>query len=341
MSREPGARQLWGTEAGGDRDLQQPRVLARQDERDDVGPGQTLHAVGDVLQDGEPGLRAGQQLTGHGARGLQPLLPAAGLLVQPRVLDGDPRRRGERPDQLHVLVGERPAVGAVGEVEVAVHHLPDPDRHPEEAGHRRMSRGEARRPGVPGDRVEPDRPGVGDDGAEHAPALRQVLDRGHRRLVQAGVHELLQQAVGTEHAEGRVLGAGHGGGRGNDPAQYQRQRQLTHDRLVGRQQLVHPALGRLGGGALDRCRPPGGRHRVGSRGRAAGGGATGGRVRGELRHLSPTVRSRVSTNHRRRSPRAQGRTSRPRGPTVLARERSDGEPGGPDAPHPQRRPDDR
>jgi len=56
---------------------------------------------------------------------------------QPRILDRHPRGCRQRRHDLPIVGAELTGCGP-GQVEVAEHLVPDPDRHPQEAGHRRM-----------------------------------------------------------------------------------------------------------------------------------------------------------------------------------------------------------
>ena len=106
-------------------------VTGRHRERHQVGAGQRQGLLGDERQHLR-GLGPGQQFASDiGGRPKPPLLPA-GFLVQAGVVDRHTGRRGERDHQRLVLLVERPTALLLGEVEVAVDLIPDPDRHPEE-----------------------------------------------------------------------------------------------------------------------------------------------------------------------------------------------------------------
>jgi hypothetical protein len=114
---------------------------------------------------GEPGdqrvrlyRRTGQQQRCQLGGGVQPAAAPLGFGEPPRVGDRRAGRRGQRDRQLFIVRGERPAPGPLGEVQVAEDLLPDADRDPEEAGHRRMGR-EPCRP--PDDRTVTSRSGTG------------------------------------------------------------------------------------------------------------------------------------------------------------------------------------
>ena len=127
--------QFVGALAGGDLDDQPLPVGGRQHEGDDVGVGDQPGLARDQPQRFFAFGR--QQLLGYLGRCLQPVLAAPRLLIQPGVGDRDPGGRGQRGDQLLVL-GAELAVLALGEIEVAEHDVADPDRHAEEAVHRRV-----------------------------------------------------------------------------------------------------------------------------------------------------------------------------------------------------------
>ena len=101
--------------------------------------------------------------------------PRGRRLVQARILDRDRGLARERLDELLVAGGER-ALLLLGQVEVPEGTAAQQDRHAEEAAHRRMVGREADRARIVRDRLEPQRAGVGDQGAEDAAAARQGAD---------------------------------------------------------------------------------------------------------------------------------------------------------------------
>jgi hypothetical protein len=111
-----------------------------------------------------------EQPPGDGGRGVQPLAAGVRRLVQARVLDHCCRGGGECACELFVVRVERSA-GALGQVQVAEGLVADPHRHPQEAGHRRVTRREAAGPWVVRDPRQPDGFGVLDQGAQQALAL--------------------------------------------------------------------------------------------------------------------------------------------------------------------------
>ena len=124
----------------------------------------------------------GQQPLGDLGAGPQPALLAARLLVQPGVVDRHAGRGGERDQQRLVLLVELGAVFLLGQVEVAVHLVADPDRHAQEGPHRRVPVREAGRlAGWPRYVGQAQRARVGDQLAEQAAALRPVVDPGDLR----------------------------------------------------------------------------------------------------------------------------------------------------------------
>ena len=164
---------------------------------------------------------------------LELLRPGRRRLVQARVLDRHRRLARERPDELLILLGERPRL-LLGQVEVAEGTAAEQDRHAEEAAHRRMVGREADRARVVGDRLQPQRARVGDQGAEDAAAAREVTDLGHRLGVDPGVDEALEPSSRlVDHAERRVAGAGQLGGSLGQLQQQIVERELRAQRDAG------------------------------------------------------------------------------------------------------------
>ena len=83
---------------------------------------------------------AGQQVGADIAGGLDPQLAGVRGLIEPGVVDCDAGGAGQREHQYLVGLGEGRPVCLLGQVEVAVHLIADPDGHAEEAAHRRMVR---------------------------------------------------------------------------------------------------------------------------------------------------------------------------------------------------------
>jgi nucleotide-binding universal stress UspA family protein len=317
-----------GTGAHGDLDEQIGPVVGRPGQRDEIG-FRHLSRLLDDQSERVTGL-VGQEPAGDRRRGPQPVLAAPGDVVEPGVRDRDPRRRGERLDELLVL-GAELAVRALAEVEVAEDLPADPDRDPEEAVHRRVPVGEARRPRVVGDTARPDRYGLVDEGTEQALALREVGDPGHRRRRHADVHELRETARPVGDTEGGVARPDQLAGRLDDVAQQHREGEVAADHLVGAQQTPQPALGgehlvgprdqlaeqvvELEAGQVgEGHQGVGPNHRRTARSRRVGGDR---RVRGS----APTLRRSVPPGH----PRAVavgtggGRRARGRGPCATDR----------------------
>jgi len=133
----------------------------------------------------------GQQLPGDLRRGLQPLLAAASLPVEPGVLDGHPQCGGQCGDEFLILLAEAP-VRAPAQIQVAEHYVADPHRHAEEAVHRRMTLREAHRAGVIGHPVQPDRSRILDQGPEQTATLGEVPDARYDVVGHTHVDELLE-----------------------------------------------------------------------------------------------------------------------------------------------------
>ena len=183
-----------------------------------------------------------EHAAGERCGGLPPVLPRPGHLVEAGVVDRGPGRRGQGLGQLFVL-GAEPAPGAVGEVEVAEHHLTDPDRDPQEVLHRRVPGREPARAAVVGQGGQSDRVRVIDQRPEQALALRQVPDPGRDLDGHADVHELRQPTARRDHPQRGVAGTDQLPGRLGHVPQHRRQPQITDDELVGPQQTPQPALG--------------------------------------------------------------------------------------------------
>ena len=170
-------------------------------------------------------------------------MPPSGIFEQPRVVDRDCGGRRERRSQLDVASTEV-ALGSLGEIEVPEHLAADGDRDSEEGVHRRVLRGEADRPQVVTELVQPDRDRVLDQGTEDTLALRQVADLVDHRLVDADVDELLQAvAVGAQHTQRAVLGVEQLAGRLDDTAEHHLEGKVADDALVRLEQAAHTVLG--------------------------------------------------------------------------------------------------
>jgi hypothetical protein len=125
--------------------------------RSERGPQRHCARAGDLPGGGDDLVERGrqvhrrlQQLREVG-RGLEPLPPALAQRERPSVADDVARGPGELLDETLVLVGEGAPAGLLGQVEVAEHRAPDPDRHAEERPHRRVVGREADRRRVGGE----------------------------------------------------------------------------------------------------------------------------------------------------------------------------------------------
>jgi hypothetical protein len=134
-------------------------------------------------------------------------------------------------------------MSALGQVQVAEHLLPDPDRNPEETVHRRVRGRESGRARIVPEIMQPDRVRIIDQRTEQPLALREVTDSPDRVRGHPGVHELRQPALRREHPEGGVPRTDQFPGRLDDPQQHGIQTQVRDDRLIGPQQPAQPALG--------------------------------------------------------------------------------------------------
>ena len=144
---------------GGSND--QPVARPRQGDQDDAGLDQLPQPAGDEVEQ-----RRQLELRGECdpdlVQRLEPVQPASGRLVEPRVLDRDGRLRGEQLRQLEVLLGERPAAVLLGQIQVPVRDAALEDRDAQERLHRRMVGREANRAWIVGDVVEQERFGLAD-----------------------------------------------------------------------------------------------------------------------------------------------------------------------------------
>ena len=134
---------------------QAARVVGERKNRQ-VSIGQLARLAGDPRED-LVRVRPGQELRGDLGAGLDPALAAPGGLVQPRVLHRDTGGGAERQEHRLVILGELPAAALVGEVKVAEHLIPHPDRDAEERLHRGMPGGKPRGLGVGRDAGQPQR----------------------------------------------------------------------------------------------------------------------------------------------------------------------------------------
>ncbi len=222
------------------RDRHHELAVLRQHQGDQVGVSQGSDGPGDQLQ---RALVTGEHAAGDVGRLRQPLLPVLGLGEEAGVLDRDARGRRERLHDLLVLGGEGLAVVA-GQVQVAEHLLAHPDRHPEEAAHRRMVGREPHRALVCREVVEADGVRLLDEQAEQTLALGQVTDLGDRRGVQADVDELVEaRPFGRDDAQGAVLRVRQGDRGLDDASQHGGKVEVGDDRAVGLEQAAETLLG--------------------------------------------------------------------------------------------------
>ena len=179
-----------------------------------------------------PLVGAGEHQLGGLGRDRLPALAPFGVLIQAGVLDGDAGRGGQRHHQLLVLLAEL-AVAGLGQVEVAEHLVPDPDRHAEEAAHRRVAGRETDRGRVLAEVCDPDRFGMADQVTQQAAPDRQRPDRRDRGRGHPGVHELFQHPVPAHHPESGIAGIHQLPGGADDVPQYQGQAQVRGDQGIG------------------------------------------------------------------------------------------------------------
>jgi hypothetical protein len=93
-----------------------------------------------------------------------------------RVLDRNSGRSRQRDQHRLVLGVELTATALLGQVQVSVDLVADPDRHGKKRLHGRMARREAEGLAMPGDIGQAKWLGIGDQQSEQALALRPVVD---------------------------------------------------------------------------------------------------------------------------------------------------------------------
>ena len=103
---------------------------------------------------------------------------ALDLLMQARVLDGDPCMEREHLDERLVILGEFGRTELVREVEVADRLGADGDRHAKEAVHRRVVRREPVAVSDDADVRDAKEPVRADDETQQAAPMGQVADAG-------------------------------------------------------------------------------------------------------------------------------------------------------------------
>jgi hypothetical protein len=157
--------------------------------------------------------------------------------VQPRVVDGNARRAGERREQLFVDVGEDVAARLVTHVEVAEHLAAHADRHAEKRSHRRMIGREPVAVGVLTQVGQPQRHRIHDQQPEDAVTFRQVPDLGPVVVADADRDELREARAGVvEHPQCSVGRVDELGRRLDDAPQGVRQIEIAAHREHGIEQ---------------------------------------------------------------------------------------------------------
>ena len=199
----------------------------------DPHPARSEHGLGDQLQ--RVDVVVGQQLVGDPAGRRGPLLAPLALLEQPGVRDGHPGRRRQRLDEL-LVVGRERVHPRVGQVEVPEDLVPDLERDAQEAVQLRMVHRAPDRARVGAHDGQADRLRVGDQRTQETEPLRRRPDGGHGLDVHADVDELVERAVGAQHADRAVLGAHQLESCLDDLAQRRREVQVLDREAVGLQQ---------------------------------------------------------------------------------------------------------
>ena len=193
-------------------------VLVVEQHQGQLGLGDLAGAAG------HQGQRVGtahltEQHRGDLGGGGEPAFAPVRQRVEAGVLDRRAGRGGQRHHDLLVVLGELGRALLLGQVEVAPDVVADAHRHAEEAVHRRVVRREAVRVGVLGDVRHAYRLRLVDEQTQHAAAVRQLADLRVQFGADAVDDEVVQHAVGTDHAERAVAGAGQLARRLHDPLQ--------------------------------------------------------------------------------------------------------------------------
>ena len=212
FDRDPHPEQVLADVARQRRDDEVPPVI--QHDQHQPGVGQHPSALHDELEDavevGLPGQRECDVVRRLGDRDgvLQLLPPALDEPVGPGIRDRDRGPVGEDDDRLLVVLVEVAAF-LLGQVDVPEGLPADDDRRAQEAAHRRVPGGKAVRLRMGADILDPDRPRILDQQAEHAASPRQVADRLPCLVVDADRQEALELAPAlVEHSEGGVARSG-------------------------------------------------------------------------------------------------------------------------------------
>jgi hypothetical protein len=180
---------LHGPVRGDGHDLQ-AALVGRQQHDPGGRPGEPAGVLGNDLE-GVFEVAAGEQRGRDGDRTVDPAFPLLGRLAQPGVADGDAGLRGENPDRVEVLLVERSPATLLGQVQLPVDLLPEPDRDAEEGAPRRVVPRQAPRTRVRGQVREQDRFRVADERAEQAGVpVGQPPDAVGGLLVDAVVDEV-------------------------------------------------------------------------------------------------------------------------------------------------------
>src|SRR5438034_5759953 len=162
---------------------------------------------------------------------------ALAFVVQARIFDGDRRVRREQHGDRLVFRIELFRPDLLGEVEVAEHLSPAPDRDTEKRFHRRMVGRKAVALGVAVDIGRTDRLWLADDQAEQPTAPRRVANPFALGWGEAGGDELAQGLpVRSEHAERCIAGPHDLARRVHYLLEHPLQGVLREDRHAGRQQ---------------------------------------------------------------------------------------------------------
>jgi len=143
---------------------------------------------------------------------------------------------------LLVFGAELASISAFGDVEVPEHSIAYPDRHTEEATHRRMTRRKPGGSGVGSEIVEADRERVADQQAEDAVAVRKVTDQVDRGRGHAGVDERFELAIASDDPDRRITGIEQVTGRLNYAVQDHRKTQICGHGRIGTQQPPQTTL---------------------------------------------------------------------------------------------------